>query len=257
MARPWLALAASGLALIATPIAAEAADVPRKYTKLPPQPALMFYDWNGFYIGGHAGWGIADIEQSFPAAGFFIGPPVLPFTHRNTTTGALAGAHLGFNYQLGSWVFGLEGAWSWTGLKSTYASPQFPAFDQWTTRVDWLATVTPRIGYAFNRSLVYGKGGYAAASVGTSLQCVNCLGPFEDTAKATHSGWTIGVGFEYALINSVILGFEYNYYSFGSKTHSGANPAFVTTPRDVSMSTQSLLGRVSYKFGSGAIAPRW
>jgi outer membrane immunogenic protein len=257
MARPWLTLAVFGVALIAAPILADAADVPRPYTKSPPMPAPTFYHWGGIYIGGHAGWGIADLEQSFPASGFFIGLPTLPFTHNNAMSGALAGAHLGFNYQLGAWVLGLEGAWTWAGLKSTFTSPQFPAFDQWTTSADWLATVTPRIGYAFNRSMIYAKGGYAVASIGTSLQCVTCAATTEDTGKATHGGWMLGAGIEYALVNNVILGFEYNYYSFGSKTHSGPNPAFATTPRDVSMNMQSVLGRVSYKFGPGAIASRW
>jgi outer membrane immunogenic protein len=258
MIRRWLALAATGFATVVAPLVAEAADVPRRYYKSPPRPALTFYNWNGFYVGAHAGWGMANLDQSFPADGFFTVGGAFPRTHSNRMNGLLAGAHIGYNYQLGSWVFGLEGAWTWSGLKSTFASPEFPALDEWTTKADWLATVTPRFGYAFNRWLVYGKGGYAVASIGTSLVCTACAGTVEDVAKATHGGWTLGAGFEYALVNNVILGFEYNYYSFGSKTHSGPNPAAVTTPRDVSANTQSLLGRVSYKFGSGgAIASRW
>jgi outer membrane immunogenic protein len=218
--------------------------------------ANLPYDWTGIYGGVHGGYGWGDIGQSFPAdGGWYINSlnPIFPRTHSNSLNGGMIGGHLGANYQSGAWVFGLEGSWEWANLKKQFDSPEYPGagVDYWQTNADWVATVTPRVGYAFDKTLIYLKGGYAAARVGSRL-CTTSNGcASRDEGKSTNNGWTIGAGIEYAWLNNFIFGLEYNYYDFGSERHLGpvgAGPVAFPTPRDVDLSMHSVLARLSYKF---------
>src|SRR2546421_9628402 len=88
--------------------AAMAADISRPVYKAPPAGALpVTYDWTGFYVGGHVGYGWAQKEwqDSFGL-----------FNVSNTPNGFLGGGQAGFNYQIGQFVLGAEGDFSWTGI---------------------------------------------------------------------------------------------------------------------------------------------
>ena len=88
--------------------AAMAADISRPVYKAPPAGALpVTYDWTGFYIGGHVGYGWADKDWR-DAFG-------LATTHK--ADGFLGGGQVGFNYQINQFVLGVEGDVSWANLK--------------------------------------------------------------------------------------------------------------------------------------------
>lgn len=156
-------LIALGLTALAT--SAIAADLPRKAPAAPPVQAVQAINWTGFYIGVHAGysWGHWDGDLTFdPGTG-----PVQVFDPSNRkidANGWLAGGQIGFNYQLGSFVFGSEAHVSWTNLKgedtfSTIGGNNF----SWniSNRLDWFGTVRGRAGIAVDRFLIYGTGGVA------------------------------------------------------------------------------------------------
>jgi outer membrane immunogenic protein len=167
-------------------------------------------------------------------------------------SGVAGGIIGGGNLQLGHWIFGAELSFSGTGLSQSATSPFFPATDTFSTELNWLATVEGRIGYAFDRVLVFGKGGWAGADVKLSA-----TSPIRGSGSVSLfvDGWTLGGGIEYACWSSVIIGLEYDYTSL-SLTSGGDCPlcdaglAIDSTPAsttgDATMS--AVMVRLSYLF---------
>jgi outer membrane immunogenic protein len=215
-----------------------AADMPlsRESTLIP----VPVYSWSGFYVGLHGGWGFGD--ANFTKTGADL--------DNHTIDGGLAGGHVGYNWQMGySWLFGVEASGTWSGVKKSVFGP-FNALgfqnDRWTTEVKWLATVTPRIGVTISSWMWYLKGGVAFAEIDHHLE--STIDPVSFETSGTKVGWTAGFGGELLLASNWILGIEGNVYGFGSlKADSG----IVNFPdHDVDVTMWSVLGRVSYKFGS-------
>ena len=167
------ALAAGGPAL--------AADLPMP---VPPayMPAVPFYNWTGFYIGVNGGGAFGSSNWT---------DPTLAATGNFSVNGFLIGGTLGANYQMGSWVFGVEGDGDWANLDSTTFNTSCGGVGCETSS-DFLATIRGRVGYAFDRLLVYGTAGAAFANV----QAAAGVLPF---MSSTEAGWTAGVGLEYAV----------------------------------------------------------
>jgi opacity protein-like surface antigen len=148
-------------ALLGCASAASAADMPaRMPTKAPVAPVVVAYNWSGFYIGAHVGgvWGDKDWRDT-------IGP-----LGSHDVSGLLAGGQIGFNWQSGNWVFGIEAQASWTNADGRHDTPT----TFFTTEVKWLGTIAGRIGWARDRLLLYVKGGAAFAhdehGVGTNIR---------------------------------------------------------------------------------------
>ena len=148
-------------------------------------------------------------------------------------------------------------------------SPFFPTSDTWQSKLDWIATATGRVGYAWNNVLGYVKGGWAYASYSDYVQ--DNFG-FVD-ASGKKSGWTLGGGVEFALSPNWIFGVEYNYYDFGSinvnqpsVNFSGGTPGISAaaaagsvpgTDHNLDLTVQTVLGRLTYKFdgyGKGPVS---
>jgi outer membrane immunogenic protein len=191
-------LAGLGLvSLFAGPVLA--ADLPAKAPAAKPVP---LYNWTGCYAG--ANFGSLWVQQDWGAFGGDDG------------TGIMLGGQLGCNYQISSWVFGIQGDAAWSDSSGTHPDQVTAgATDEW--KKDSLASMTGRFGYAWDRLLAYGKGGVAWTHNKYDISEVS-------TASDTRTGWTLGGGFEYAITNHVNMFFEYNYYDFGTKT-IGFNPA--------------------------------
>jgi outer membrane immunogenic protein len=218
---------------------ASAADIQRPVYQAPPAGVMpVAYDWTGFYVGGHVGYGWADKswQDSFGLFGI---------SHQ--AKGFLGGGQAGFNYQIGQFVVGVEGDMSWSGMSgSTNALAS-----TFNTDVDWTATLTGRLGMAFDRWLVYGKGGAAWARDRYSTNFYT----FPGTEVAdTRLGWTVGAGVEYAFAPQWTAKLEYNYMDFGTRSVSFA-PGFST---DIDQQVHAVKFGVNYKFGSpGAIIARY
>ncbi len=154
-------------------------------------------------------------------------------------------------------MFGLEGTISAMDNRATLLNPVFGAMDDvFSWRTNWMATVTGRIGFAVSNNLFYAKGGYAGAN--NRLSVSDIVPPSVGSGSATHwhNGWTVGAGWEYGLTRNWIVGLEYDYSAFQTKSYElggTAAPAIYTfdaKPRDI----QSVVARVSYKFNGPIIA---
>jgi outer membrane immunogenic protein len=199
----------------------------------PARAAAPVLNWTGFYAGGHLGWAWVEEEKTLlsDAAGAFA--PGTRFCCDRT--GFIGGAQLGFNWQIRNWVLGVEGDWSWTNSQTTVVqnSTIIPGFVQSNFAKDkWYATLTGRIGYAVDRSLIYVKGGAAwlNSDRGATETGVPGIGNVaQATRNDTFSGWTLGAGIEWALMSNWSVKAEYNYMDFGTKTRtfSNASPAAI------------------------------
>lgn len=232
-----------GLALVfvtaASVVRVQAADLP-----LPPAPppaapipyAPKLYDWSGIYIGAHIGGGYSNSSWTDPITGLGNG------TFNNF--GFLGGAQLGANVQFNRLVLGLEGDFSWTSLKASSADSIGEAIN---TTVPWTSTVTGRVGAAFDRLLVYGKGGLALAQDQSSL---TDLGGNTATDTFLRTGWTVGGGLEYALDDNWSAKIEYDYLGFGSQSmnFSTITPTATLTP-NASLNVQEIKAGLNYRFG--------
>jgi outer membrane immunogenic protein len=236
--------------------AASAADLaPWAYTKAPPMVEAI-YNWSGFYIGAHVGGSWTNQSWTNTANTTAFGDLVPGQGFRQRATGAFGGGQMGYNWQAGNYVFGLEGTVSAMNNRATAANTVFGARDDvFSWRSNWMATVTGRIGYAVRNNLFYAKGGYAGIS--NRLAVSDLLPPVLGSGSDSHwhNGWTIGAGWEYAMTQNWILGVEYDYSAFQSRSYqlAGAAPGFYTfdvKPRDV----QSAVVRINYKFGGPMVA---
>jgi outer membrane immunogenic protein len=169
-------------------------------------------DWSGVYIGGKLGGAFSNLNWTQDRNSFTALSGVAPNTPVEFSPNGIAGGFLGgANLQLGQWIFGAEVSFSGTDLSQKTASPFFPATDTFSTTLDWLLTVEGRLGYSWDRVMVFGKGGLAATDA--TLKVTSSHPRDGGTASVTEfaKGWTIGGGIEYAAWNSVILGIEYDY----------------------------------------------
>jgi outer membrane immunogenic protein len=219
------ALLATAVTLSIAASSVSAADLTtRPYTKAPVM-ADAIYNWTGFYVGGHAGYSWSRGESSGIDLGGFTTPPP-PVNH---PAGGLGGFQFGYNYQVTpNWVVGLQGDFS--GLSASESTAYtgsllgLPLTGQNSARIEWLSSVTGRLGYAVNNVLFYGKGGAAWVrdhfhnATSTDLGGVFVLTDFSGTT--TRTGWTVGGGVEYGWTRNWTVGFEYDYYDFGTLSPS-------------------------------------
>jgi outer membrane immunogenic protein len=231
MRRFTLALAAATLALGVT--AASAADLGnRPVYKAQPAPVMAAYNWSGFYVGGHLGyaWGREELRDVITGV---TGP--------SDPDGFLGGAQIGFNWQTGAFVFGVEGDWSWTNADGSTAIPGAIV----NSEHNWYSTLTARAGYAVDNWLWYVKGGAAWMDADYSIAGVK--------AGETRTGWTVGTGLEWALGPNWSAKIEYNYLDFGSDR--------IAAPIGVDADTQAHLVKLglNYRFdwGKGPVVARY
>jgi len=189
-----------------------AADLPVKAR--PPAPAPVIpaaYNWTGCYVGGNLGgaWASKDWTNQTEGAGV-IGAPIS--TQR--PSGVLAGGQFGCNYQSSSWVFGIQGDVDWADASGS-AADQLTAGLTDRSKVKSLASVTGRVGYAWDRVLGYVKGG--GAWVRDEYSVLSAAGVVLSSASETRGGWTMGVGIEYAFLPNWSAFAEYDYYGFGTR----------------------------------------
>jgi outer membrane immunogenic protein len=232
MKKFWFASVALA-ALVASPaLAADLRQPPPAYKAAPP--AVPYYNWSGCYIGGHAGGLFARKDWSLAATGTDLGG--------HDANSYLAGAQLGCNIQVGGgWVFGIQGDYAFTDAEGSNVD-QFGFTNR--SQIESLASVTGRVGYAWDRFLGYVKGGGAweRDNYDTSIG-----GVIQGTASETRSGWTVGVGGEYAFTPNVSWFVEYNYYDFGTRTNTFSNGDVI----DIKETKNVVKGGVNFKFDWG------
>lgn len=187
-----------------------AADKP-VYKTLPP--AASAWNWTGCYAGGHAGrLQVAQKDWiNWTPGGAFYGESL----GGHETNSWFGGVQAGCDYQFAAGlVLGLQGDYAFADAEGRHDSAhEFGV--AYHSHTKSLSTVTGRLGYGWDRFLGYIKGGAAWERDGYAASTI-VLGTVY-TADVTRTGWTAGVGGEYAFTN-ILSGFvEYDYYDFGSR----------------------------------------
>ena len=218
----------TALAAVTMVAAANAADLPRRQNTMPMKApyAPAYYNWTGAYIGinGGAGFGQSEWTSGGVSSGDF------------DTNGAVFGGTLGYNWQVGHAVFGVEGDLDWSNIKGSTTSG-LCAGTSCETRNEWLGTARGRIGYAFDRFLPYVTGGLAVGDIKASL-------PGGSTTE-TNAGWTAGAGFEAAIAGPWTAKIEYLYTDLGK---GSCDVAICGASTDVDFRTNIVRGGVNYRF---------
>ncbi|MBR0827012.1 porin family protein [Bradyrhizobium manausense] len=227
-----------------------AADVPLPYKAAPA--AAPAYSWTGCYVGGNGGGG-RGLNEWQPLQG-------IEFNSVHNS-GWFAGVQAGCDYQVGSLVVGIEGQFDWADMKDTTATVPAGVGGVGfllTSKLDRFATATARVGYAFDRVLLYAKGGAAFAHFDQNFTQTDFLGttiPMNGTQNI--AGFVVGGGLEYALLPNVSLKAEYNYFDFGRNgvlisCAACIGGAAATLPFEIKQSMQTFMLGVNYRFGMGA-----
>lgn len=201
------------------PFAASAADLPVKASP-PPVVQPIPFTWTGFYVGlsaGGIGQGATQTDlDGDPRLGF------APGTARSVKgAGGLFGINVGYNYQFApNWVLGIEADIAASSLNKT--NNEFVAFSGcnfgFKSKLNSLGTVRGRIGYAFNRTLIYGTGGFAYGRVQNSVNNNSGKSSQQYSSDKVRYGWTAGGGVEYALTNNWTIRGEVLYVDLGTET---------------------------------------
>src|SRR5437763_3946629 len=180
--------------------AAHAADMP---LRAPPPPLPPAPIWTGFYIGGHLGcvWQQAQNTLSGNFTAGYFGSQVNA-TPTTTASGFIGGGQIGYNWQHGSYVLGVEADISKLSGKGT-ATQAAAVFDfdkglAFSNQIRWLSTVRTRSGLAFGDTMAYVTGGFAWGGVRNSFTLTNpgCCNQTYSESK-TRVGWTVGFGVEH------------------------------------------------------------
>ena len=230
-----IALAAGSQAL--------AADLPPPMAPPPRAPAAYIpvapaWSWTGFYIGINGGYGFANSGWTDPfgnASGNF------------SVNGGMAGGTLGYNYQIGQLVLGIEGDYDWQNIRGAsqntlVCGPIIGVGGGCDTASNWIGTIRGRVGYAFDRIMVYGTAGGAV----TDLKASYGAAPW---AANTEWGWTAGAGIEGAITDNLTAKVEYLYAGFQKDTSCPLASCTYTPSPSVSLNESMVRVGLNYKFG--------
>jgi outer membrane immunogenic protein len=263
--------AAAAIAISGTPVLA--ADMA---VKAPRPVAAAVYNWTGFYVGGNAGYAWGNAHDAMTLGGDWLTDAtqdnvlLTPLgTGQLKPRGFTGGFQAGYNYQTGPWLIGLEAdanAFHITAnlartFQNTLLGPGNSYFFASSFGSDWLVTLRPRLGYAFDRLLVYATGGLAIANQKFSQNITQLNLTFVEagSVSGTTVGWTAGAGLEYALSGRWSLKAEYLYVDLGSVSFStagfcGGDPACAayTARHDASLAASIVRGGINYSFGADA-----
>ncbi|WP_197033564.1 outer membrane protein [Bradyrhizobium sp. URHD0069] len=239
---------------------ASAADLPAKSR---PYVEAQVFSWSGFYLGLHAGYGWG--SNNWNLVGVLESPTIIGNPLKPKTDGVLGGVQAGANYQLASWVFGIEadlavmhGKGSSDGTLLQAGGAPIGITSTATSQIEWLALFTGRAGYAFDRTLFYAKGGVAAAETKDSFNLLQ-MAPtpqFIDfgSKNNTQVGWTIGGGIEHAFAPNWSAKIEYNYIDLGTSSENfnvliaGAPSTTLTFRQDIEHTLQIVKVGANYRF---------
>ena len=214
--KKYLLASVAALGLVAAG-AASAADLPSRKGPIAAPVYVPAFSWTGFYVGANAGYGWGNVNAN-------------GFANVGDLDGFVGGGQIGYNYQMGQFVVGLEADLQGADLSSGNNLGLI------RVKTDYFGTVRARVGVAFDRFMPYITGGWAYGNVKTSIPGIG----FSSDRSHT-GGYAVGGGLEYAVTNNIIAGVEYLYVDLGEKNIAGAGTKVGT---DFSV----VRARLSYKF---------
>jgi outer membrane immunogenic protein len=245
----------SSVAFLGLATAAAAADLPARTMAPAPFVAVPVFTWTGFYVGAQVGysWGNDD------ALGLLNGDVVtvggVPFVVSGVgggddSDGFVLGGHVGYNVQFGSFVVGVEGDLEYADLggnNNAFVLTGVPGVFALNSGlgIDWQGSIRARLGFAFDRVLVYATGGFAFASIDDSNNFA-ILAPGFVNGDDSVTGWTLGVGVEYAITNNLTTRLEYRYTNYDDSNNAFFDNVALNNGGDLDFHTVRL--GLSYKF---------
>jgi outer membrane immunogenic protein len=220
---------------------AQAADL---YRAPPPMsyvpPVIATNTWTGFYAGINGGyaWGGGGNTISY-----YDGPDQWG---RAQPEGGFGGGQIGFNYQTGGFVFGVETDFQGAGISNSVTGTMATGGYDFTSKesIDWFGTARGRLGFAVGNALLYGTGGFAYGNV--NQHAVNGVDVF--ASNTTQTGYAAGGGIEYKFTPAWSLKAEYQYIDLGSQKLTGTL-GDTTNPLDTNLQTARV--GLNYRFGGG------
>jgi len=261
----------AGASIAALTTVASAADLPaRQYNKAPVMAPMPVQTWTGFYIGGNGGyaWGSADTSGNSTTTtgplfglppGFLGAAPGPTFTGADRSfdlDGGFGGFQVGYNYQTGAVVWGIEADYQFASIKgsdSFLASAAGPGYET-DSKIKSFGTVRGRLGYSFGSVLPYVTGGYAYGKSSTTLTVqpgtfAAPLAPaFVQDSSKTLSGYTVGAGIEWALAGSWSVKAEYLYFSFDGDNYAFNFGGAGSVRSDASIDLHTVRAGLNYRF---------
>lgn len=225
-------LASAAFAILGAASASAADLAARPYTKAPPMPVAVGYNWSGFYAGVMGGYGWSDRVR---VDGFTLAT--------NDINGGFGGGTIGYNWAIpgGNWLWGLEVDAAASDIKYTETVPAVVTFED---KIRSFGSVTGRLGVTAGPALFYVKGGYAWADNRISIT-VPLVG--SASQSKVHSGWTVGAGAEYMFAPNWSLKGEYMYADYGNAAYGDATVGFT----NVGLTTHTVKGGINYHFNWG------
>jgi outer membrane immunogenic protein len=257
MTKKFLLTTVAFAALAAVP--AGAADLKAPVYKAPPPPPVYVYNWTGCYIGGNGGglWLTKDYSLTSIGINSFgsVSTPGLGMGSHDASSG-IVGIQGGCNYQVAGtgWVFGIQGDYDWANAKGSHVDP-FDGFTTLTSNTKSLASVTGRVGYAWDRFLLYVKGGGAWERDDYSW-FLNAAPANALVGSETRGGWTVGIGGEYAFLDWLTGFIEYDYYDFGTRSVEFSGSTFNAT-FDIRERKSVVKAGLNFKFGGGPVVAKY
>ena len=196
---------------------AVAADIAEPAPEPVAEEVVAIYDWTGGYVGVHKGGSWVRGEFSVPG-----------FEEKEHFNGFLLGGFAGYNYMWDNILIGAEGDVSYNWNDKNFNLGGGVRGDAGT---DWQGSLRARVGYAFDRTLIYKTAGWAMTNAHVDTRGNN--------QERTFNGWTVGAGVEWAATDNIFIRGEYRYNDYDSKNIRGVK---------VNLSQHQALFGVAYKF---------
>ena len=236
--------------LAVSALSANAADLAaRPYSKAPPMMMEPVYNWTGFYLGAHVGgvWArstVTDLNGYAALAGAGTETRV----RRESIFG---GGQIGYNWQAGNWVFGIEADGGYMGLNRSVLLTGTASGTQIGLRDVAYGDITGRLGYAWGPTMIYGKGGYAVMEDPSRFSTVT--GVFTGRSdRSAVSGYTVGGGVEYKFSPNWSAKVEYLHFDFGRDPSFSINGGTFNFRQDLRLDTVKV--GVNYMWGGPVVA---
>ncbi|WOH63849.1 outer membrane protein [Bradyrhizobium sp. BWA-3-5] len=248
-----LLVTASLVALSATAPAfgADLAEQPVYTRAAPPRVAAALYDWSGLYVGFNGGWGSG--HNSWDATG-------VAAEGSHDASGVTLGGQIGYRWQMGQVVFGVEGQGNVADFRGSNVSLAFPT-DTISTKTDAFGLIAGQIGYAVNNVLLYAKGGAAVTSNTYQIsraapttptpggQPTQPTGGQSFSADDTRWGAAVGAGAEVGFAPNWSLGIEYDHLFMQPAKVTFTTAGGVLATDRISQDIDVVTARITYRFG--------
>jgi outer membrane immunogenic protein len=226
----------AAVALCVCTASANAADLPARTSAPAPSPIapVSVFSWTGAYVGAAVG------------IDYFVEKG--PQTSTTRDEGFVGGAFAGYNAQFGSLVVGLEADIEGTGGVSNGYTYSLPVVGGYSSKIGLQGSARARLGYAYQNVLYYVTGGVAMADVDINYFHNNVRQGFGETA----TGWTLGMGVDWAFYPNWVARFEYRYTDFGTVSNGldmtwGFNIVNPTLRHEIT--SQAFRFGIAYRFG--------